>query len=122
MLKSVSSILLFVKDPKESCKFYEILGFQKLSENESSCTIKLNWFKILLQDETKVKYGKDSGVEPKGTGVFIYLSVDNVDEYHKSLLEKDLTPSSEPSDQPWGNREFAIKDPDGYKLVFYQPF
>ena len=120
MLKSVSSLLLFVKNPSESCKFYETLGFEKLSENDFSCTVKSNWFKIILQDETKVKYGKDSGVEPKGAGVFIYLSVENIDDYHKSLIEKGLNPSSEPTDQPWGNREFAIKDLDGYKLVFFQ--
>ena len=121
MLKSVSSLLLFVKNPKESCKFYAALGFEKFSENESSCTAKLNWFKILLQDETKVKYTQDSGVEPKGAGVFIYLSTDDVDLAHKTLIDKGLTPSSLPTDQPWGNREFGIKDPDGYKLVFSTP-
>lgn len=24
-----------------------------------------------------------------------------------------------PRDWPWGNREFVLKDPDGYKLVFW---
>jgi len=22
---------------------------------------------------------------------------------------------------PWGKREFVVKDPDGYKLVFFSP-
>ncbi|MDO8452616.1 MAG: VOC family protein [bacterium] len=113
MLKSVDSILLdsilfFVKDPKKSLKFYKTLGFIPVSESDSQCVMRMNWFKIILQDETKVKYTKDSGVEPKGKGVFIQLSVENIDDYHKSLIEKDLTPSSEPTDQPWGKREFAI--------------
>lgn len=50
----------------------------------------------------------------------IYLIVDDVDETYKELLEKGLKPSSEPRDWPWGNREFVIRDPDGYKLVFYR--
>jgi catechol 2,3-dioxygenase-like lactoylglutathione lyase family enzyme len=29
-------------------------------------------------------------------------------------------PATEPRDWEWGNREFIIKDPDGYKLCFSQ--
>ena len=28
--------------------------------------------------------------------------------------------SSEPEVRPTGNREFVLRDPDGYKLVFFQ--
>lgn len=31
-----------------------------------------------------------------------------------------MKPSSEPRDWPWGRREFVLRDPDGYKLVFFK--
>ncbi len=46
-------------------------------------------------------------------------SVENVDDYYKQLLDKGIKPSSEPKDWEWGNREFVVKDPDGYRLVFF---
>lgn len=120
MLKALSQILLFVKNPHESAQFYQKLGLQLVSEDENSAILRINWFKIWCLNESSAKYNKDSKYPDKGRGVFIYFSVDDVDKYHQELLKKGLTPSSEPTDQPWGNREFAIKDPNGYKLVFYQ--
>ena len=58
-------------------------------------------------------------MDNKGAGLFLYFEVDDVDEYYEDLLSKGLKPSSEPRDWPWGNREFVIRDPDGYKLVFF---
>ena len=52
--------------------------------------------------------------------MFVYISVDDVDEFYRGLAQKGLKPSSEPRDWPWGNREFVIRDPDGYKLVFFK--
>ncbi len=52
--------------------------------------------------------------------MFLYISVDNVDNFHKGLLSRGLKPSTEPRDSPWGNREFVIRDPDGYKLVIFK--
>ena len=57
----------------------------------------------------------------RGTGlVFNYLEVEEIDDFCKSLVEKGFKPSSEPRDWPWDNRKFVIRDPDGYKLVFYE--
>lgn len=117
MLKSVSSILLYVSDIKKSSVFYKKLGFE-VSEDKFSTFAKLNWFKIYFVDEKKAYIKKDSGVKNKGAGVFVYIKVDNVDKAYKAIIKKGLKPSSTPTDLPWGNREFAIKDPDGYKFVF----
>jgi len=59
-------------------------------------------------------------MDNKGAGLYLYISVDNVDKFYKKLLSKKLKPSSAPRDWPWGNREFVIRDPDGYKLVFFK--
>jgi uncharacterized glyoxalase superfamily protein PhnB len=51
--------------------------------------------------------------------MFLYFEVENVDSFYKTLKEKDIPTSSEPKSWPWGKREFAVKDPDGYKLIFF---
>jgi uncharacterized glyoxalase superfamily protein PhnB len=43
-----------------------------------------------------------------------------VDEFHAHLLANGLKPSTKPKDQPWGNREFILRDPDGYHLVIFK--
>jgi len=50
----------------------------------------------------------------------LYLSVDDVDVFQKELLSKGMKPSSKPQDHPRGNREFILRDPDGYKLVIFK--
>ena len=78
----------------------------------------------LIDKETAKEQGeafqKEAFGEPKGTGVYVNVEVEQIDEYYQSLLAKGLKPSTEPRDWPWGHREFVIRDPDRYKLVFYQ--
>lgn len=115
----LNSLLLYVSDLKRSSDFYKNLGFE-ISSKEDYVDTKLDDFTLRLLDKNKAHFKQDSNREPKGVGVFIYVEVDNIDEYFKTLKEKGLSPSSEPRDWPWGNREFALKDPDSYKLIFYQ--
>jgi uncharacterized glyoxalase superfamily protein PhnB len=52
--------------------------------------------------------------------MFLYLSADNVDEFHKDLIRIGLNSMTKPQDQPWGNRELILRDPDGYNLVIFK--
>jgi catechol 2,3-dioxygenase-like lactoylglutathione lyase family enzyme len=122
-LKSVSGIVCYVKNIPKTVKFYKILGFDFKKEKPTHAVGYSNWFWIdFLQSDKENKPGfKDEAVaKNKGAGQFIYLSVDDVDGFYKYLLSKKLKPSSEPKDWPWGNREFVIRDPDGYKLVIFK--
>lgn len=125
MLKSLSSILLYVSDPEISRKFYQELGFLESKSKGDVQEVRLNWFKIQFVDQSSAKnnpeFAKEAFTEPKGSGLYIYISVDNIDEYYQQLKSKNIETSSEPRDWPWGNREFVLRDPDGYKLAFYQP-
>ena len=120
---SISGIVAYVKDTKKTAEFYEKLGFLFDKRETDRLSIRLNWFWIDFhpQDkEDKPEFQKEAVLEPKGAGQFLYIKVDNVDDFYNSLLAKGLKASSEPKDWPWGNREFIIRDPDGYKLVFFQ--
>lgn len=114
-MKSVAGIVCYVKDINRTAKFYEALGFQ-FDKREPDVSIRLNWFWIDFhpQDkEDKPEFQKEANLSNKGAGLFLYISVENVDDFYKGLLAKELKPSSKPRDWPWGNREFVIRDPDG---------
>lgn len=48
-----------------------------------------------------------------GNGVYITIEVDNVDEFYKELNKKDVEIAFELRSEPWGDRHFAIVDPNG---------
>ncbi len=123
-MKSVAGVICLVRDLQRSTAFYEMLGFEfKKRIPGVSATAYLNWFWIELLLEDKIvtdEFKEDVKATSKGAGQYIHISVGNVDDYYKNLLEKGLKPLGEPQDYPWGSREFVIKDPDGYKLVFFK--
>lgn len=121
-LKSAAGIVYYVKDVPKTVRFYKILGFTFEKNKPTHATGYINWFWIdFLQSdkEDKPAFRDEANSKNKGAGQFLYLSVDDVDEAYKSLIAKGLNPSTEPKDWPWGNREFVIRDPDGYKLVIF---
>ncbi len=48
-----------------------------------------------------------------GKGVYLTIEVEHVDELYKQLLEKGIEVAIEIRDEPWGDRHFAIEDPNG---------
>lgn len=122
-IKSASGLTYHVKNLNKTAKFYETLGFDIRKRESNHITAYSNWFWIdflaIGKDErTKSEDGIES--TDRGAGICLYLSVENVDEFHKYLISQKLKPSTSPEDQPWGNREFLIQDPDGYKLVIFK--
>ena len=49
----------------------------------------------------------------KGDGVYLTLEVEDVDALYETLKEKEVPIEIELRDEPWGDRHFAIKDPNG---------
>jgi|SRR3989344_1054898 len=120
MLKKLDALLFLVKNTAKTAEFYRSLGFTILEETKSKVATQLGDFYIDFHNENDVFFKGESGKEPKGLGIWIYVNVESTDETYKDLIEKGLKPSSEPKDWPWGNREFVIRDPDSYKLVMYE--
>src|ERR1041385_98204 len=46
----------------------------------------------------------------------MYLYVDDVDAMAQELLARGVTLEREPEDQPYGCRDFDIRDPDGHLI------
>lgn len=122
-LKSISGLTCYANDIAKTAAFYEALGFRLGEKTDNHVAVYVNWFWIKFYAaaaETKAEFQEEAQASTKGAGLYINIKVDDVDACYKEVLGKGYTPSSEPRDWPWGNREFVLRDPDGYKLVFFQ--
>jgi len=118
----ITSLLFWVQENKTSEKFYKKLGFNVLQSDEEHTLVTLHGFNIdLVSMRDEDKFARDSMSADKGKGMYVYINVDDVDATYNKFSEAGITPYTEPKDWPWGNREFIAKDPDGYKLCFWQP-
>lgn len=126
MLKALNLIGMYVADTEASVSFYKQLGFEVVSNDGSVAEVRLGDVRLQFVAQATAKeqdesFQRDAFGEPKGTGIYINVEVDsNIDEYYKQLKESGINPSTEPKDWPWGHREFVVRDPDRYKLVFYE--
>jgi predicted lactoylglutathione lyase len=122
-MKSIAGITCYVRDLKKTAEFYEALGFQFKDKESDHMSVYLNWFWIeFLPTSIEKEFGssKKAGIETQNSDSYLYISVDNVDDAYKNLLSKGLKPSGEPQNTSRRNREFLIRDPDGYNLVFFK--
>lgn len=59
----------------------------------------------------------------KGEGMYLTIEVDDVDSLYQTLKKKGVTIKIDLRNEPWGDRHFAIQDPNGIgiDLVKYAP-
>lgn len=48
-----------------------------------------------------------------GQGMYLTIEVEDVDSFYKQLKAKGMNIKIEIRDEPWGDRHFAIQDPNG---------
>lgn len=108
-------LFLEVNSLEESLQFYgEQLGFEVLTEARSAeppmLTLRAGRTRITLveQPETMLR---------RGRGVHFFLSVTDVDAFHKFLETRGLV-LKPPVDEGWGGRFITLEDPDKYRLFF----
>lgn len=114
---------LTVNDIEKSLAWYrDVLGFavkERWEQDGKLLGVEVNAGGVLFmlgQDDWKK--GRD---RVKGEGVRIYLSTDDdVDQIAAEIKARGGTLAQEPKDQPWGMRDLALEDPDGYKITIGQ--
>ncbi len=68
---------------------------------------------ILGQDDWAQGRDRDEGI-----GFRLYcLTAQDVDQLASDIRARGGTLAWEPTDQPWGSRDFALVDPDGFKIT-----
>jgi catechol 2,3-dioxygenase-like lactoylglutathione lyase family enzyme len=120
-LISISGVTYYVKDIDTTVKFYEDLGFIFKVHEPGHATMYLNWYFVdFFADMADRPAAQKTQADSRGAGTYMYTKVDTVDEYYEALVAKGLKPETEPEKLSNGNREFLIRDPDGYGLVFFE--
>ncbi|HEU4472812.1 MAG TPA: VOC family protein [Flavisolibacter sp.] len=51
-----------------------------------------------------------------GEGIYLTIEVDEVDKMYSELKAKGIEMKIELRDEPWGDRHFAIEDPNGVAI------
>ena len=111
-----SRCVLAVRDLATSTRFYtEVLGFQRDFGDGSD-----GW-SFLSRDGFRVMLGECPDAAPAGElgdhSWFVYLTVDEVDRLHAEVARGGAEILSTPATKPWGLREFALRTPDGHRIV-----
>ncbi len=117
----ITGLVLWRQDNTLSIKFYKKLGFEVIESNDRHSVVRLGEFKIyLVSMRDEPEFNRDSLSSNKGRGMYLYIHVPDVDAMYADLKTRGIEPRTAPRDWDWGNREFIVKDPDGYKLCFWQ--
>jgi len=108
-----------VNDVQKSLAFYrDVLGFAEKEHWEKDGAlhgVELVAGRVSFwigQDDWKK--GRD---RVKGQGFRMYCgTAQDIDALARQIRERGGVLAEEPRDQPWGGREFAVVDPDGFKI------
>jgi catechol 2,3-dioxygenase-like lactoylglutathione lyase family enzyme len=74
----------------------------------------------LTQGEVSLMFMRNDHVGTPHATATQYINVDDVDALWDTLKDR-VAAEWGPEDMPYGMREFAIRDPDGYLLSFGEP-
>lgn len=128
MAGQVTSVFLYVNDVVKSLEFYaEVVGatvVQIHAEREGGpitlALLRIGGFTIMLHPQQT--HAAEFANTRVGVGIHLQLRVEEIDVFYQHCLDQGamLSVSGEPTDQSWGWREFALKDPDGYVWSVYQ--
>jgi len=110
--KSVSALVYKVVDLEKTTEFYEGLGFRVGKNDGQTAVVYVNWFAI------EFHLAGDIDDSPKD-GPMMLVSVD-VDEFYEAALAAGHKPVYELQKTVAGRKEFALKDPNGYLIVFFE--
>jgi catechol 2,3-dioxygenase-like lactoylglutathione lyase family enzyme len=88
------------------------LGFELDSEWEE--------YLILSKDEIELHFFSFKELNPLENYGQVYIRVNGIDNFYKELLEKKVKihPNGNLELKPWGQKEFALLDPDNNLLTF----
>ncbi len=109
-----------VNDIQKSLAWYrDVVGFAIDQEYEREGKLQAVAMKA---GAVRMLIGQDDGAKGwdrvKGQGSVVQITTsENVDEIANRIKAAGGQLETEPMDTPWGSRQFALLDPDGFKLV-----
>lgn len=92
------------------------LGFQEVGNED------FDGYLMLKKDQIQIHFFEFTELNPKENYGQVYIRTDNIEAFYQFLLDKkiDIHPNGHLEIKPWGQKEFALLDPDNNLLTFGQ--
>jgi predicted enzyme related to lactoylglutathione lyase len=102
--------VLHVPDVVATATFYrDVLGFTWDFGDET--------YAVVWRDNSAIHFVRAEG---KPQGVHLFQWVKDIDSYYQEIVSRGAEATTEPNDQPYGIREFGLRDINGVGVVFGQ--
>jgi uncharacterized glyoxalase superfamily protein PhnB len=102
----------------EKLGFKHMMGVVGKDGQFDFCTVTRDGAKIMLMRPREAVAGSEPSASKRP--VEIYLEVADVDALHEDVRKRGVRVTLPLQTQWWGDRTFAVMDPYGYQLWFYQ--
>ena len=103
---------------KELTKNYYVnqLGFQIFGDND------FDGYLMVQKDNIQIHFFEFKALDPKENYGQVYIRTDDIDKLYQTFLDNKILihPNGHLETKPWGQREFALLDPDNNLLTFGQ--
>src|SRR5882757_970724 len=92
------------------------LGFQEFGSADFA------GYLMLQKDNIQIHFFEFKELDPKENYGQVYIRTDDIDKLYQSLLDNKISihPNGHLQVKPWGQKEFALLDPDNNLLTFGQ--
>ena len=118
--------MLDVNDLSETIAFYrDVLGFEVLGTMGEDpavptwCSLGRDEVKLMFTWSPPHDHGDgDLHAHEPALGGMLYITVDDADALYAEVTSRGAKAHGEPVDQPYGNRDFIVEDPNGFQLCF----
>jgi catechol 2,3-dioxygenase-like lactoylglutathione lyase family enzyme len=113
MITGLQTIVLYVSDVERAARFYrDQLGLEQVYESKGRLALQCGPTRLFLHPTEDPERGP--------WNVELYFQVEDVDDAVSSLRAQGVGVLLEPTDEPWGERNAGILDPDGYPVYLTQ--
>lgn len=88
------------------------LGFKELGDYGD--------YLMVGKDNIEIHFFEFKGLDPKENYGQVYIRTNGIDEFYQELLDNkvEIHPNGHLAIKPWGQKEFALLDPDNNLLTF----
>lgn len=91
------------------------LGFRQFGNDHEG-------YLMIQKENIQIHFFEFKELDPKENYGQVYIRTDDIDKLYESMLNKRLSihPAGQLQIKPWGQKEFAMLDPDNNLLTFGQ--
>lgn len=92
------------------------LGFRSVGSSE------YDGYLMVEKDSIEIHFFEFKEIDPKENYAGVYIRTNGIDNLYQSLLDNEISihPNGSLEIKPWGQKEFALLDPDNNLLTFGQ--